>query len=42
MINGILKCVYCRIDFGGVEVDNAQCLWRKSKFPAAREFNECW
>src|SRR5881396_2167359 len=42
VINGILKCVQCRIDLGGVEIDNAQCLCRKSKFAAAREFDECW
>jgi hypothetical protein len=27
---------------GGVEVDNAQRLSRKSEFSAAREFDECW
>jgi hypothetical protein len=27
---------------GGVEIDDPQCLWRKSKFSAAREFDECW
>ena len=42
MINGILKCVQRRVDLGGVEVDNAQCLWGKSKSSAAREFDECW
>src|SRR5204863_830775 len=25
VINGILKCVQCRIDLGGVETDKAQC-----------------
>src|SRR5437867_11967737 len=42
VINGILKCVQCRIDLGCVEIDNAQCLWRKSKFSVAREFEERW
>src|SRR6476661_4034146 len=42
VINGILKCVQCRVDLGGVEIDDAQCLWRESKFPITREFDECW
>src|SRR5437867_3516682 len=42
VINGILKGVLCRIDLGCVENDNAQCLWRKAKFSAAREFDEGW
>src|SRR5206468_9014650 len=42
VINGILKCVQCRVNLGRVEVDDAQCLWRKSKFFAAREFEEYW
>src|SRR6202158_5560018 len=41
VINGILKCVQCRVNLGRVEIDNAQCLWRKSKFSAPREFEEC-
>src|SRR5438876_7196224 len=42
VINGILKCVQCRVDLGCVEIDNAQCLWRKLKFSAPREFEERW
>src|SRR3954447_4279453 len=42
VINGILKCVQCRIDLRCVEIDDMQCLWRKTKFSAARKFDECW
>src|SRR2546423_4390007 len=42
VINGILKCVQCRIDLGGVETDKAQCLRGKMQFSTAREFDESW
>src|SRR5262245_46062016 len=38
MLNGVER----GIDLSRIKIDDAQYLWRKSKFPVAREFDECW